>query len=151
MGKIYTVSNNKTWSWLWLKLLAPIAKFTLKLKKKKKKKVEKITRPFRYDLNWIPYDYTLKVVNRFRGLDLVDKVPEELWMEVHNIVQVAMSKTIPKKHVRRQSVCLKRLCKRLRKEEKRKVKGKGERERYTQLNTEFKRIARRDKKDFLNK
>ena len=69
-----------------------IAKFRLKLKKG-----EKATRPFRYDLNQIPYDYTVKVANRFRGLDLVDRVPEELWAEVHNIVQEAVSKTIPRK------------------------------------------------------
>ena len=61
------------------------------------KKVGKITRPFRYDLNQIPYDYIVKVMNRFKGLDLVDMVPEELWMEVHNIVQKAETKTIPKK------------------------------------------------------
>ena len=59
------------------------------------KKVEKITRPFRYDINQIPYDYTLEVKNRFKELDLVDRVPEELWMEVHNIVQEVVTKTIP--------------------------------------------------------
>ena len=61
------------------------------------KKVEKTTRPFRYDLNQIPYDYTVEVRNRFKGLDLIDRVPEELWMEVHDIVQEAVIKTIPKK------------------------------------------------------
>ena len=65
-----------------------IAKFRLKLKK-----AEKTIRPFRYDLNQIPYDYT----NRFKGLDLIDRVTEELWMEVHDIVQEAVIKTIPKK------------------------------------------------------
>ena len=60
-------------------------------------KVEKTTRLFRYDLSQIPYDYTVKVMNRFKGLDLVDRVPEELWAEVHNIVQEAVSKTIPRK------------------------------------------------------
>ena len=58
-----------------------IAKFRLKLKK-----VEKTTKPFRYDLNQIPYDYSVEVMNRFKGLDLTDSMPEELWMEVHNIV-----------------------------------------------------------------
>ena len=58
-----------------------IAKFRLKLKK-----VEKTTRPFRYDLNQIPYDYTVKMRNRFKGLDLIDRVPDELWVEVHDIV-----------------------------------------------------------------
>ena len=61
------------------------------------KKVGKTTRPFRYDINQIPYDCTLEVTNRFRGLDLIDRVPEELWTEVHNIVQEAVIKTILKK------------------------------------------------------
>jgi len=69
-----------------------ITKFRLKLKK-----VGKTTRPFRYDLNQIPYDDTVEVTNSFKGLDLIDRVPEELWMEVCNIVQKAMIKTIPKK------------------------------------------------------
>ena len=69
-----------------------IAKFRLKLKK-----VRKTTRPFRYDLNQIPYNYTVEVTNRFKGLDLIDRVPEELWMEVCDIVQEAVIKTIPKK------------------------------------------------------
>ena len=73
------------------------------------KKIVKIIRPFRYDLDQISYDYTVEVRNRFKGLDLVDRVPEELWMKVHNIVQEAMTKTIPKKrNARRQSVCLRR-------------------------------------------
>ena len=70
----------------------PIARFRLKLKK-----VRKTTRPFGYDLNQIPYDYTVEVTNRFKGLDLIDRVPEELWMKVHNIVQEAVIKTIHKK------------------------------------------------------
>ena len=61
------------------------------------KKVGKTIRPFRYDLNHIPYDYTVEVTNRFKGLDLVDRVPEELWMEICNIVQEVVTKTIPKK------------------------------------------------------
>ena len=61
------------------------------------KKVGKTTRPFRYDLNQIPYDYTVEVTNRFKGLDLIDTVPEELWVEVCDIVQEAVIKTIPKK------------------------------------------------------
>ena len=69
-----------------------IAKFRLKLKK-----VGKTTRPFKYDLNQIPYDYTVEVTNRFKRLDLIDRVPEELWMKVHDIVQEAVIKTIPKK------------------------------------------------------
>ena len=69
-----------------------ISKFRLKLKT-----VEKTTRPFRYDLNQIPYDYTVEVRNRFKGLDLIDRVPDELCMEVHDIVQETGIKTIPKK------------------------------------------------------
>ena len=69
-----------------------IAKFRLKLKK-----VEKTTRPFRYDLNQIPYDYIVEVRNRFKGLDLIDRVPDEQWMKVHDIVQETGIKTIPKK------------------------------------------------------
>ena len=67
-----------------------ITKFKLKLKK-----VGKTTRPFRYDLNQIPYDYTVEVRNRFKGLDLKDRVPDELWTEVHDIVQETGIKTIP--------------------------------------------------------
>ena len=69
-----------------------IAKFKLKLKK-----VEKTSRPFRYDLNQIPYDYTVEVRNRFKGLDLIDRVPDELWTEVHDIVQETGIKTTCKK------------------------------------------------------
>ena len=61
------------------------------------KKVGKTTRPFRYDLNQIPYDYTVEVRKRFKGLDLIDRVPDELWTEVHDIVQETGSKTFPKK------------------------------------------------------
>ena len=69
-----------------------IAKFRTKLEK-----VGKTTGPFRYDLNQIPYDYTVEVTNRFKGLDLIDRVPEELWTEVHNIVHEVVIKTFPKK------------------------------------------------------
>ena len=73
------------------------------------KKVEKPTRPFRYDLNQIPYNYTVEVRNRFKGLDLIDRVPDELWMEVHDTVQEAGSKIIPKKKkCKRQNGCLRR-------------------------------------------
>ena len=92
MEKLYTVSKNKTGGWLWLDHELLIAKFRLKLKK-----AGKTTRPFRYDLNQIPYDYTVEVTNRFKGLDLINRAPEELWMEVHDIVQEVMIKAIPKK------------------------------------------------------
>ena len=84
-----------------------IAKFRLKLKK-----VEKTTRPVRYDLNQIPYDYTVEVRNRFKGLDLIDRVPEELWKEVHDTVQETGIKTIPKKKkCKKQNGCLRRAYK----------------------------------------
>ena len=73
-----------------------IAKFRLNLKK-----VGKTTTPFRYDLNKIPYDYTVQVTNRFKGLDLMDRVPEELWTEVHTIVEEVVNKTIPKKKIKK--------------------------------------------------
>ena len=113
------------------------------------KKVEKTTRPFRYDLNQIPYDYAVEVRNRFKGLDLIDRVPDELWMEVYDIVQEAGNKTIPKK-----KKCEK--AKWLSKEplqiamKRREAKSKGQKERYTHLNAEFQRIAGRDKKAFLS-
>ena len=73
------------------------------------KKVGKTTRSFRYDLNVIPYNYTMEVTYRFKGLDMIDRVPEELWMEVHDIVQEAVIKTIPKKrNAKRQNGCLRR-------------------------------------------
>ena len=81
-----------------------IAKFRLKLKK-----VGKTTRPFRYELNQIPYDYTVEVRNRIKGLDLIDRVPDELWIEVCDIVQEAVMKIIPRKrNAKRQNGCLRR-------------------------------------------
>ena len=80
-----------------------ISKFRQKLKK-----VEKTTRPFRYDLNQIPYYYTVEVRNRFKGLDLIYRVPDELWNEVRVIVQETGIKTIPKKNAKKQNGCLRR-------------------------------------------
>ena len=112
------------------------------------KKVEKTTRPFRYDLNQIPYDYTVKVRNKFKGLELKDRVPEELWKEVCDTVQEAGIKIIPKKKKCKKAKWLSEEA--LQIAEKRRVaKSKGEKERYTHLKTEFQRIARRDKKAFL--
>ena len=86
-------------------ILSLIAKFMLKWKK-----VCKTTRTFRYDLNQIPYDNTVEVINRFKGFDMVDRVPEELWMKLCNIIQEAVTQTIPKKrNARRKSNCLRRL------------------------------------------
>ena len=113
------------------------------------KKVGKTSRSFRYDLNQIPYNYTVEVTNRFKGLDLIDRVPEELWTEVRDIVQEARVKTIPK-----EKKCIK--AKWLSEEvlyiaEKGKdIKSKREKVSYTNLNAEFHRIARRDKKAFLS-
>ena len=104
MGKLYTVSKKRPGADCGSDHDLLIAKFRLKLKK-----VGKITRPFRYDLNQIPYDYTVEVTNRFQGLDLIDRVREELWTEVHDIVQEPIIKTIPKiKNARRQNGCLRR-------------------------------------------
>ena len=90
MEKLYTVSKNKTRSWLWLRSWTLITKFRLKLKK-----LGKTTRPFRYDLNQIRYDYTVEVRTRFKGLDMIDRVPDELWTEVCDIVQETGINTIP--------------------------------------------------------
>jgi len=112
-----------------------IAKFRLKLKK-----VVKATRPFRYDLNQISYDYTVEMTDRFKGLDLIDRVPEELWTENHNTVQEVVTKNIPNT----------KKCKKTKwfseetgeiAEKRRERKGKGEREKYSQLNAEVQRIA----------
>ena len=92
MEKLYTVSKNKTGSWHGLYHELLITKFRLKLKR-----AGKTTRPFRYDLNQSPYDYTVEVTNRFKGLELIDRVPKELWRELHNIVQEAVIKIISKK------------------------------------------------------
>ena len=116
-----------------------IAKFRLKLKK-----VGKTTRPFMYDLNQIPYDYTVEVRNRFKGLDLIHRVPDELWTEVCDTVQETGIKTI---HVEKKCKKAKWLSgEALQIDVKREAKSKGEKERYKHLNAEFQRIARRDKK-----
>ena len=100
------------------------------------KKVGKTTRPFTYDLDQIPYDYTVEVGNRFKGLDLIDRVPDELWTEVCDIVQETGIKTIPMEKKCRKAkwqsgealqIAVKR----------REVKSKGEKERYSHLNAEF--------------
>ena len=92
MEKLYTVSKTRLGADCGSDHELLIAKFRLKLKK-----VGKTTRPFRYDLDQIPYKYTVEVRNRFKGLDLIDRVPDELWPEVHDIVQETGIKTIPKR------------------------------------------------------
>ena len=94
------------------------------------KKVGKTTRPFRYGLNQIPYDYTVEVRNRFKGLDLMDRVPDELWMEVHDIVQEAGINIIPKKKKCKKAKWLSEEALQIA-VQKREVKSKGEKERYT--------------------
>ena len=113
------------------------------------KKVEKTTRSFRYDLNQIPYDCTVEVRIRFKGLDLIDRVPEELWTEVHDIVEEAGINTIPKKKKCKKAKWLSEEALQI-SVKRREVRGKGEKERYTHLNAEFQRRARRDKKVFLS-
>ena len=112
-------------------------------------KVGKTTRPFRYDLNQIPYDYTVEVRNRFKGLDLIDRVPDELWTEVRDTVQETLTKKILKKKKCKKANWLSEEALQIA-EKRREVKGKGEKERYTHMNAEFQRIARRDKKAFLS-
>ena len=114
MEKLYTASKNTTTSWLWLDHEHLIAKFRIKLKK-----VGKNIRLFKHDLNQIPYDYMVEVTNRFKGLELIYRVSEDLWKEVHDIVQEVVMKTSPeKRNAKRQNSCLKRAYKLLRKEEK---------------------------------
>ena len=107
------------------------------------------TRPFRYDLNQIAYDYTVEVRNRFKGLVLIDRVPDEPWTKVRDIVQETGIKTIPKKKKCKSAKWLfeEGLQIAVKRQE---AKSKGEKVRYTHLNAEFQRIARRDKKAFLS-
>ena len=113
------------------------------------KKVGKTARPFRYDLNQIAYDYTVEVRNRFKGLDLIDRVPDELWNKVRDIVLETGVKTI----------LMEKKCKKAKwlsgealqiAVKRREAKSKGEKKRYKHLNAEFQRIARRDKKAFFS-
>ena len=121
-----------------------IAKFRLKLKKE-----GKTTRPSRYDLYQITNNYTVEVSNRFKGLDLIDRVPDELWTEVHDTIQEIGIKTIPKikkcKKAKWLSEDALQIAEKIREPE-----GKGEKERDTHVNAEFQRTARRDKKAFLS-
>ena len=115
----------------------------------KLKKVEKTTRSFWYSLNQIPYDYTVEVRHRFKGLDLIGRVPDELWMEVRDTVQETGIKTIPKKKKCKKAKWLSEEALQM-SVKIREAKSKGEKERYTHLNAEFQRTARRDKKAFLS-
>ena len=119
-----------------------IAKFRLKLKK-----IGKTTRPFRYDLNQIPYDYTVEVKNRLKGLDLIES--DELWTEFHDIVQETGIKTIPMEKKYKKAKCLSEEALQIA-VKRREAQSKGEKERYSHLSAEFQRIARRVKKAFLS-
>ena len=135
--------NTNTWRlrWLWLRSCPPYCQIQTE-------KVGKTTRQFTYDLNQIPYDYTVEVRNRFKELDLIDRVPEELWIEIHDIIQGAVIKIISKKKKCKKGKWLSEED--LQKAEKRReATYRGEKERYTHLNAEFQTIAKRDKETFL--
>ena len=144
MEKLYTVRKTRLGVDCYIDHELLIAKFRLKLKK-----VWKTTRPFRYDLNQIPYDYIVEVRNRFKRLDLIDRVPDELCTEVHDMVQETGIKTIPtgKKCKKAKWLSGEALQISVKRGE---AKSKREKERYKHLSAEFQRIARRDMKAFLS-
>ena len=111
--------------------------------------MRKTTRPFRYDLNKIPYDYTVEMKKRFKRLDLIDRVPDELWMEVRDIVEETGIKTIPMEKKYKKAKWLSEEALKIAKK-RRDTKGKGEKERYTLLGAEFQGKARSNKKAFLS-
>ena len=137
MEKLYTVNKTRPGADCGSDYELLIAKFRLKLKK-----TGKTARPFRYDLNQIPYDYTVELRDRLKGLDPIDRVSDELWNEVHDIVQETGSKTIPKKKKCQKAEWLSEEALQIA-VKRREVKSKGEKERYSHLNAEFQRIARR--------
>ena len=141
-GEVLYSQQKQNWELTVAQIL--IAKFRLKLKK-----VRKTTRPFRYDLNQIPNNYIVEVSNRYKGLDLIDRVPDEIWMEVRDIVQETGNKIIAKKNKCKKAKWLSEEALQIA-VKRREAKGKGERERYTHLNAAFQRIAKRDKKAFLS-
>ena len=143
MEKLYTVSKNKMGADCGSDHELFIAKFRLKLKK-----VGKTTRPFRYDLNQILYNYTVEVRNRFKGVDLINRVPGELWTEVQDIVQETGIKTIPMEKKCKKAKWLSEEALQIALK-RREARSKGEKERYSHPNAEFQGIARRDKKAFL--
>ena len=132
MEKLYTVKKTRLGADCGSDHELLIAKFRLKLKK-----VRKTARPFRYDLNQIPYDYTVEVRKRFKGLALIDRVPDELWTEVCDIVQQTGIKTIPKKKKCKKAKWLSGEALQIA-VKRREVKSKEEKERYKHLNADFK-------------
>ena len=135
MEKLYTVNKTRPGVDCGSDHELLIAKFRLKLKK-----VGKTIGSFRYDLHQIPYDYTVEVRNRFKGLDLIGRVPDELWNEVHDIVQETGIKTIPMEKKCKKAKWLSGEALQI-DVKRREVKSKGEKERYKHLNAEFQRIA----------
>ena len=146
---MWTLGHNHAHSFTYFLWLPFCYKWHLNSCKLKLKKVGKTARPFRYDLNQIPYDYTVEVRNRFKGLDLIDRVPDELWSEVRDIVQETGIKTIP----------MEKKCKKAKwlsgealpiAAKRREIKGKRKKKRYIYLIAEYQRVSRWDKKAFLS-
>ena len=133
----------------WELTVAQIMNSLLPNSELKLNKVGKTNKPFRYDLNQIPYACTVEVRYRFKGLDLIDRVPDELWTEVYDIVQETGIKIIPRKKKCKKAKWLSGEALQIA-VKRREVKSKGEKEIYTHLNAEFQRIAKRDKKAFLS-
>ena len=125
MEKLYTVSKTRAGADCGSDHELLIAKFRLKLKK-----VGKTTRSFRYDLNQIPYDYTVEVRNRFKGVELIERVLDELWTKVHDVVQETGIKTIPMENKCKKAKWLSEEALQIA-VKIREVKSKGEKERYT--------------------
>ena len=143
METLYTVSKNKTGSWLWLRSWPYfIAKFRLKLKN-----IGKTTRPFRYDLNLIPCDYTVEVRNGFKGIDLIECLKKCGW-RLATLYRRQWLGPSPRKRCKKAKWLSEEALQIA--EKRREAKGKGEKERYIHLNAEFQSIARRDKKAFLS-
>ena len=144
MEKLYTVNKNKTRSWLWLRSWTPYYQIQTQIEDSRE-----TARPFRYDLNQILYDCTVEVRNRFKGLDLIDRVPDELWNEVHDIAQETRIKTIPMEKKCKKAKWLSGEALQIA-VKRREAKSQGEKERYKHLNAEFQKIAKRDKKAFFS-
>ena len=144
MEKLYTLTKTRLGADCGSDHEFLITKFRLKLKK-----TGKTARPLRYDINQIPYDYTVGLRNRFKAIDQIDRVPDELWNEVHDIVQETGIKTIPMEKKCKKAKWLSGEALQIA-VKRREAKSKGEKKRYKHLNAEFQRIARRDKKTFLS-